>query len=44
MTSKIIFLVFFVAGLIVGWLLICLLSKWKTRRNRRKSLWRRLKD
>jgi len=44
MTSKIIFFVFFVAGLVVGWLGFCLLMKWKTRRDRRKSQWRRLKD
>jgi uncharacterized membrane protein YciS (DUF1049 family) len=41
MTTEIIY---FLAGLAVGWLVCGLLVKWKIRRNRRKSQWRRLKD
>ncbi len=41
MTTEIIYLLI---GLAVGWLVCGLLVKWKIRRNRRKSQWRRLKE
>jgi len=37
-------ILWFAAGFIAGWLVCGLLVRWKTRRDRRKSQWRRLKD
>lgn len=37
-------IIFLLAGLVLGWLGCGLLVKWRTRRYRRKSQWRRLKD
>jgi uncharacterized membrane protein YciS (DUF1049 family) len=36
--------IYFLVGLAVGWLGCGLLVKWKIRRKRRKSKWRRLKE